>query len=183
MESKIRLYGRELLEGEVVKIVNGYGARYVVSNMGGLWRWCSKETRYIPIKCDRKDAGYQRVCLYDGTKPVWRNIHVLVAEAFIPNPDEKPQVNHIDGDKTNSRFDNLEWVTRLENHQHACDMGLNKHYKLSARDKHDICRAYYAKEATVSQLSEKYGVVASGIWRHIKNWKRIQKELPLKDVA
>jgi hypothetical protein len=183
MENKSKLYGRDLLESEEVRIVTGYGTLYVVSNYGSLWKWDSKKAYYRPIRCVRKNPKYMRVGMYDGIKWVWRNIHVLVAEAFIPNPQGKPQVNHIDGDKTNSRVENLEWATAYENQQHACDLGLNKHYKLSAQDKHEICRAYYAGEATTTQLSERYGIVRSGIWRHIKNYQRIQRELPLKEAA
>lgn len=51
-------------------------------------------------------------------------IHRLVALAFIPNPDNKPQVNHRDGDKFNNHAGNLEWVTAAENHQHGWDTGL-----------------------------------------------------------
>jgi hypothetical protein len=65
--------------------------------------------------------GYSQVGMYAGKKEIkWRLVHRLVALAFIPNLDNKPQVNHIDGDKQNNVVSNLEWVTSHENEVHKC---------------------------------------------------------------
>jgi len=68
----------------------------------------------------KKDNGYFRVKIKDKSY----YIHRLVAQTYLPNPENKETVNHLDGNKANNMLCNLEWATRSENVQHACDTGL-----------------------------------------------------------
>lgn len=87
----------------------------------------SRFDRVIKPYADR--AGYYRVeCA--GRKYL---VHRLLAQTFIPNPEGKETVNHIDGNKTNNSLDNLEWATRSENQLHAYRTGLQKGHHVSGR--------------------------------------------------
>lgn len=110
---------------EIFKDVSGLENYYQVSNEG---RLRSKKTGRIYNLSKPKD-GYPRtrICL-DGVK-LSVNIHRLVAVAFVPNPEGKKYVNHIDGDKTNNHATNLEWCTPSENNNHALANGLYKNKK------------------------------------------------------
>jgi hypothetical protein len=70
------------------------------------------------------EGGYNRRYLRCKINGKGYNIHRLIAETFIPNPDNKPQVNHVDGNKHNNSVSNLEWVTAYENNLHARQSGL-----------------------------------------------------------
>ena len=78
--------------------------------------------------------GYLKVSLCKDGSIRTHKIHTLVAKAFIPNPESKPFVNHIDGNKTNNHLENLEWSTQSENMQHASKMGLLKHKGLKGSE-------------------------------------------------
>tara|TARA_R110000782_G_scaffold23113_2_gene60749 strand:+ start:63 stop:464 length:402 start_codon:yes stop_codon:yes gene_type:complete len=71
---------------------------------------------------------YPKVVLKINDKPTMKYIHRLVAEAFIPNPNAKATVNHIDGNKQNNDISNLEWATQGENNKHSFDTGLKVPY-------------------------------------------------------
>lgn len=78
-------------------------------------------------------SSYRQVALYEGNKRFDRYVRVLVAEAFLPGKFEGVQVNHKDGDKCNSRLDNLEWVSASDNMRHATRGGLVKPYLVLTR--------------------------------------------------
>lgn len=76
------------------------------------------------LKQQKDHKGYLYVRLYNEYGWKYFKIHILVAKTFIPNLDKKPQVNHIDGNKKNNHYSNLEWCTDLENKHHAIENGL-----------------------------------------------------------
>lgn len=118
---------------EIWRDAKGFEGAYEVSSLGRVRsrrRVIAGDNRRRQIEGQaikpRQLRGYLRVTLRDNKKGVTRQIHRLVAEAFIPNPHNKPQVNHIDGNKHNNCVDNLEWATAKENTVHAWEHGMCK---------------------------------------------------------
>ena len=93
---------------------------YSISSEG---RVRNDETNKIK-SMDATSDGYHKVDLYSNGKRTSVRVHRLVAEAFIPNPNELPQINHIDGNKENNNINNLEWVNNSQNMIHAYRTGL-----------------------------------------------------------
>lgn len=107
---------------EVWKDVKGYEGLYQVSNYGKIKTYYSKIPRLKKTFFDKD--GYKKVSLQKNKKPKKFFVHRLVAIAFISNPKNKLEVNHIDGNKQNNYVFNLEWCTRSENELHAYKHGL-----------------------------------------------------------
>lgn len=119
---------------EIWKDIEGYEGLYQVSNLGrvkSLERYKENHTKLQKIREKIKrlrihTAGYLVADLYKENESKTFFVHRLVAQAFISNENNLPQVNHIDGNKENNRVENLEWCTNQENQKHAYKIGLHK---------------------------------------------------------
>lgn len=110
---------------ETWKTIPGFEGLYQISDKGRLKSFKQYEAGKILSRKNSKGDYIRTVLCGKGVKSRSISIHRLVAEAFIPNPDNKPEVNHIDGNKQNNRVENLEWVTRAENAHHAIKFNPN----------------------------------------------------------
>ena len=105
---------------EIYKDIKDLEGKYQVSNFGNVLSLNYHRTgKPKLLKPKVNKHGYLHVGLWKNRKRKWFDVHRLVAEAFIPNPDNLPQINHKDENKTNNSVYNLEWVTAKENSNHG----------------------------------------------------------------
>lgn len=127
------------------------------------------------MKQFENSKGYKMVVIHCKQ---WR-VHRLVAEKYVPNPDNKPQVNHIDGNKKNNNADNLEWVTNYENRQHALKNNLHVNgdkCPWSILKEDDIKRIRRNEENfSIKEWSDYYNVAYRTMWDIVNNktWKNV----------
>ena len=158
---------------------------YEVSNMGNVRSLNYRYTRAAKkLRLRKQRDGYLYVKLYKNGKQYNKNVHRLVTTTFIPNPQGKKEVNHIDGDKTNNRVSNLEWVTAKENQQHAWESGLHviteetKKKMSEAHKKQVICVTTGEKFDCIRDAQEKYNVANSNISACCKGKLKSAGKLP-----
>ena len=118
------------------------------------------------------DRGYKRVTFSNGDKAKKHSVHRLVASAFLPNPENKPCVNHIDGDPSNNELSNLEWCTYSENEIHSYKVlkKVNAIRKLTGNDIRYIrLTGVTGRGGNVSELAKYYKVHRTTILNVLKN--------------
>lgn len=161
---------------EIWKEVKGYENLYEVSNLGNV-----KSLNYNGTKKERilkkmiNKYGYEKISLCNKGNVKNKVIHQLVADAFLINLENKNQVNHINGIKTDNRVENLEWNTAYENTNHSIYKLNNKPYGVNQRkiDTNEIqkIKEMYKNGSTLKEISNIYNVSISTI-SLIKNNKR-----------
>lgn len=168
--------------------IKGYEGHYQISNYGRIKSYKNgphglrTKVKFLTPAIATRGYYFNYLCLCG--KPKAFRINRLVAEHFIPNPENKLQVNHLDGNKLNNLYTNLEWVTQSENIQHAInvlhiqfgDKGENhSNHKLTNKQVKEIRDLYKAKIYTYKTMGKLYGISTSNIKNIVCNkiWKEI----------
>lgn len=118
------------------KPIEGTDGKYEVSNLGHV-RTNGKRPGLLTLTKQKSGYRYAMIQLNNGKQKNCR-VHRLVAEHFLPNPDNMKEVNHKDGNKDNNRADNLEWCTRSHNVKHSFDTGLKQPHRWTAEERKQI---------------------------------------------
>jgi hypothetical protein len=163
---------------EVWKDIVKYEGIYQISNLRNVKSMSfQKSGKEKLMKMTKGQAGYLKIILRLNSIKHTYSIHRLVAIAFIDNLEEKPQVNHKNGIKTDNRVENLEWNTSKENINHSYNTGLKKGYKLGQKgitnpssklNEKDVLEI---RNSTLrgAELARKYNVSSTLIYSVLKN--------------
>lgn len=157
---------------EEYKDIEGYEDLYQISNYGNVkslpkkWKAGNGSNQHHNGKLlvFSIDKGYARVFLFKNENKKRFSVHILVAKHFIPNPENKPEVNHKDGIKINNFVNNLEWNTSKENIKHAFSTGLHKILKGSQVGSSKLTeeQVLYIRNITKNNIK-----VEKGFWKNL----------------
>lgn len=104
---------------------------YFVDELGNVFS--NKRGNMVKLKQQKTKNGYMKICLHENGCVITRSVHRIVAKAFIPNPNNYPIINHIDGNKSNNNVLNLEWCDNSKNQKHAYSIGLQR--RITGKDR------------------------------------------------
>ena len=181
---------------EIWKPIKDYEGLYEISNFGNVkilarnyTRYNYLTKRYNIIKVKEKitqgtiNGGYRRICLTKNKVEKNKHIHKLVAEAFIPNPNNYSYVNHIDVNKQNNYIDNLEWCTLYQNNTHAYKTGLRKSTDITPILQYDLEGNFIREYKSINEASKETNLDIrhisrniNGIGKQIGGYKFVKKE-------
>lgn len=154
---------------EIWKDIPGYEGHYQASNCGNIrsLNYMGHKGNVRVLKNHFTYDGYPIVPLMLNKTKKTIAVHILVAKTFIDNPNNKPQVNHIDGVKTNNCISNLEWVTCKENVQHSIKTGLrnSKNRKYLHGDEHYASKTIYQYDLS-GNLVKKWDCISEAARRY-----------------
>ena len=148
-----------------MNVLSLFDGKYLVTSSGII---LSNVGRQKELVGKVTKEGYHTVVLTINGKKIYRNVHRIVAEAFIPNPTNLPQVNHIDGNKLNNSVDNLEWVNSKDNLIHARDNKLLR-CKLDMAKANEIRMLYNKGNTTYTKLAERFNISKSLVGAILNN--------------
>ena len=180
---------------EIWRAIVGTKGFIEISNEGRVRSLLTGKPRVLKTQPDKK--GYHRICVTIEREKMSYKVHREVAKAFISNPDNLPQVNHKDGNKGNNAVANLEWVTNMDNAQHAIKNGLWGNVFEASRKTIEASRkpiiAYKDGEAkpfrSISDAERYFDSrhicdVLKGKRQHVKGWsfKYVEEVMPDADI-
>ena len=153
---------------EEFRDLKGFEGHYQISNLGRIY----SIKRRTCLKIKRLDANkYYQVRLWDSEKSVYvyKHLHRILAETFIPNPNNLRTVNHINGNKLDNRLDNLEWADDCRQQHHACLLGLKPttQHVLTESEIIDVYRKY-SEGRSIYSLAKEYGTRKQQIAKLVK---------------
>ena len=164
----------KVIDGEVYSNILGFEGYWINSKGEIIGRRGNKIFhRLIDFK------GYEKIILRTRQKTKALSIHRLVALAFVPNPENKPQVNHIDCNKRNNDASNLEWVTNQENHDHKMKNGLNVNKKL---EEHGCAKLSNEQALYIKKSKEKNSDLAKRFKVSLSTVDNIKKGISWKGL-
>ncbi len=169
---------------EIWKDVVGQEGRYAASNLGRIKSLSKRGRPELILKLFKRSTGYLGVSFMDVDRK-WKSymVHRVVLEAFVANPENKPQVNHKNGIRDDNRLVNLEWVTPAENTRHMLEVLDSFHPKRLLND--DAVKDVYlnAKEGSNKYKSKDVMIMAVKHGCSVDTIRRIIKRTAYKDVT